>query len=690
MANNNIVSPGIYINETDQSFIPQGIIEAGAAIVGPTSKGPVQVPTVVTSYNDYVAKFGTTITSGTVAQGQSQYSFFNSTAAYTYFNNGGSTLLVSRAVNGNYTSAQASIGQISGSGAIGTTTDEILGSISQQVAGGVAATYTLVSSSAVTGGGTNVTASITLNSATNVSSITVTGQAGTFAVGSVITFPSQSLGDSDAGGTDLKVTLVQDDIVVNEPASFVLKTIAQGSDQNSATTTANSNGLFPSGSKENIRYEIRNANTGSGTFTLVIRRGDDDDNEKIILEQYDNLTLDPFDTNFIGKAIGTQFQTIANPGTTSAQVVQDGDFPNISKYVYVSSIQETPNYLDSAGNVRVATYPNALPQNTAAGASSKGFISATGGIAENAKFGKDIDSATNIQGIQPFDYTQSFYLLNDPQFNYTSIAAPGLNYKDDSTTLNILLTNTEARADALAILDLTDYGDATVANAVTQAKSINNSYATAYFPWLYCSDPLTGRLKWAPASTFIPGVYAFNDKVGEPWFAPAGLNRGALPTVLKTSLSLPKASRDTLYADKVNPITAFPRSGVVVFGQKTLQTKASALDRINVRRLLITVKQFLDQQAGNIVFEQNTVATRNNFLAIVNPYLESVQQRQGLYAFKVVMDETINTPAVIDRNELVGQVYLQPTKTAEFIILNFNVQPTGASFPEAGASAGGY
>ena len=92
--------------------------------------------------------------------------------------------------------------------------------------------------------------------------------------------------------------------------------------------------------------------------------------------------------------------------------------------------------------------------------------------------------------------------------------------------------------------------------------------------------------------------------------------------------------------------------------------------------MLINIKQFLDQQSGNVVFEANTQATRNNFLAIVNPYLESVQQRQGLYAFKVVMDETINTPAVIDRNELVGQVYLQPTKTAEFIILNFNVQPT--------------
>jgi hypothetical protein len=115
--------------------------------------------------------------------------------------------------------------------------------------------------------------------------------------------------------------------------------------------------------------------------------------------------------------------------------------------------------------------------------------------------------------------------------------------------------------------------------------------------------------------------------------------------------------------------------------KKTLQKKASALDRVNVRRLLIALKSYIVQVSDNLVFEQNTIATRNNFLATVNPYLESVQQRQGLFAFRVVMDETNNTPDVIDRNEMVGQIYLQPTKTAEFIILDFNVLPTGATFP---------
>jgi phage tail sheath protein FI len=179
----------------------------------------------------------------------------------------------------------------------------------------------------------------------------------------------------------------------------------------------------------------------------------------------------------------------------------------------------------------------------------------------------------------------------------------------------------------------------------------------------------------------IPGVYAFNDNSSEPWFAPAGINRGGLSTVIRPERKLSQSNRDTLYNAKVNPIASFPGVGTVVYGQKTLQTQASALDRVNVRRLLIALKSYIGQISQTLVFEQNTAATRNNFLAQVNPYLESVQQRQGLYAFKVVMDDSNNTPDVIDRNQMVGQIFLQPTKTAEFIILDFNVLPTGATFP---------
>jgi phage tail sheath protein FI len=162
------------------------------------------------------------------------------------------------------------------------------------------------------------------------------------------------------------------------------------------------------------------------------------------------------------------------------------------------------------------------------------------------------------------------------------------------------------------------------------------------------------------------------------------LNRGGLAGlgVTEAKTRLTHAERDRLYEDRINPIASFPNQGVVVFGQKTLQSKPSALDRINVRRLLIALRKFIASASQYLVFEQNTTATRNRFLNIVNPYLEQVQSNSGLSAFRVVMDESNNTADVIDRNQLVGQIYIQPTRTAEFIVLDFVVQPTGATFPE--------
>ena len=178
------------------------------------------------------------------------------------------------------------------------------------------------------------------------------------------------------------------------------------------------------------------------------------------------------------------------------------------------------------------------------------------------------------------------------------------------------------------------------------------------------------------------GIYAFNDKVAHPWFAPAGLNRGGIDVATQVERKLSQSERDTLYDSHINPIATFPGQGICVWGQKTLQKKNSALDRINVRRLLIKVKKFIASSSRFLVFEQNTAATRRRFLGIVNPYLENVQSQSGLNAFRVVMNETNNTPDTIDRNQLVGQLFLQPTRTAEFIVLDFTIQRSGATFPE--------
>jgi phage tail sheath protein FI len=194
-------------------------------------------------------------------------------------------------------------------------------------------------------------------------------------------------------------------------------------------------------------------------------------------------------------------------------------------------------------------------------------------------------------------------------------------------------------------------------------------------------DPATGKYVWVPASTLIPGVYANNDKIAAPWFAPAGINRGGLNNVSRAQYKLSQAQKDELYLSNINPLATMPKVGVVIYGQKTLQKGTSALDRVNVRRLLIELKGYIGQLADNIVFEQNTERTRSLFLSRVNPYLENIQQKQGLYAFRIVMDDSNNGPDVIDRNQLVGQIYIQPTKTAEFISLDFVVLPTGAEFP---------
>ena len=301
--------------------------------------------------------------------------------------------------------------------------------------------------------------------------------------------------------------------------------------------------------------------------------------------------------------------------------------------------------------------------------------------------GADI-TAGNVQGFNLTTSTSSGSvayskhinaLSNADEYDINMVVAPGVIRRLHSATATAILDMVEARSDAFYIMDTTAYSD-TITQAVTQADAMDTNYAATYYPWVKTVDTNTNKLISVPPSVLLPGVYASNDRVAAEWFAPAGLNRGGLTGAVTVLNRLTNAERDTLYEGKVNPIAQFPGTGIVVWGQKTLQDKPSALDRINVRRLLLTVRKYIASTSKYLIFEQNTATTRNKFLNIANPYLESIQQRQGLYAFKVVMDETNNTPDVIDRNILAGAIYLQPTKTAEFIKIDFNILPTGAAF----------
>ena len=262
------------------------------------------------------------------------------------------------------------------------------------------------------------------------------------------------------------------------------------------------------------------------------------------------------------------------------------------------------------------------------------------------------------------------------------LVTPGVIHRLHSTITNHAISKVESRADALYIMDSAAYSD-TVQTTIDTITNLDTNYVATYYPWVKMDDPSksSGTI-FVPPSVVIPGVIAFTDSVSHEWFAPAGLNRGGLTNVRMTKKKLTHTDRDELYEGRVNPIASFPGQGVVVFGQKTLQATPSALDRINVRRLLIRLKKFIASSSRFLVFEQNDSSTRSRFLNIVNPFLESVQSNSGLSAFKVVMDDSNNTPDVIDRNQLVGQIFIQPTRTAEFIVLDFSVLPTGAAFPE--------
>ena len=563
-----LLSPGVLARETDQSFIQGQPVQAGAAVIGPAAKGPVGIPTLVTSYSEYQAIFGSDVTSGS-----QQYEYLTQTSANNYFSQGGTSLLVTRVASGSFTGAS-----------------------------------------------------------------------------------STSVLNGDAS------------------SAFTLETLTEGEIANSSGSEGTNNALA-NGTKDNIRWEIQGSNTNNGTFSLLVRRGDDNSKQKNVLETFQGLSLDPKAPNYISKAIGDTSHTVEQDGT-DYYVKSNGTYVNKSKYIRVSAVNTpTVDYFDNNGTAKSAL-TGSIPAD-----GSGSFTGATGTLfgGQVAKFNGEI-SVANIQGLAQTDYTESINLLsNKDEYRYNLITAPGLNNSDHGTAVGLLVSTVESRQDAIAVIDLNGY-DTNVSTIVSDASGFDSSYAATYWPWLQTLNT-AGQTVWVPASAMIPGVYAFTDASSDAWFAPAGLTRGALGNVIKAERKLTSGNRDSLYSANVNPIATFPGSGVVVFGQKTLQKRSSALDRVNVRRLLIELKNYISQISDNLVFEQNSIATRNSFLTQVNPYLESIQQRQGLYAFKVVMDETNNTADVVDRNELVGQIYLQPTKTAEFILLDFNVLPTGATFP---------
>lgn len=269
-------------------------------------------------------------------------------------------------------------------------------------------------------------------------------------------------------------------------------------------------------------------------------------------------------------------------------------------------------------------------------------------------------------------------VANPDQVQGDTIAMPGQHNLQVTDKARQLVNE---RKDMFYVMDVSGSSRQEVI-ANLNSREIDDNYTACYYPDLILSDTVTNRQVRVPPSVGVMGALAYNDRFGQAFFAPAGLNRGGLTQfgITDTVDRLDHNDREALYGARVNPITRFPVEGIVIFGQKTMQLRPSSLDRVNVRRLLILAKRAVAGIARTLAFEPNNPATWNRFVNKVNPILEGYRNDQGINRFKVVMDSSTNTNDVIDRNEMKGKIFLEPTRAAEFITIDFVVTPSGVEF----------
>ena len=831
-----IISPGIFTRENDLSFLPQGVGAIGAAIIGPTEKGPAFIPTVVRSFSEFERRFGPLSPDTYVPQ-----------TVREYLRNAGSVTVCRVLAGGGYTfSATSSTLALvaSGSSTSGTSsvflgllypskcsagTPDLADSTVTDVAQDLGKTVTFVLS------GSNVTTTTVVGSINPSNSDYIFNKVGsspdnsksatdtfdgtpgythinfktlttkTLATGSSLTgwgHGTQKSWGYGSLGSDHNLLLV------TQSAAMVFSGEISRTEGYGYASTPNIQGQTTLGSVNLFKfhtldhgktlakeYKISIGNLKEpgdidgvqqhSTFSVILRKATDKDKAPYILEQFNNVNLNPDSPKYISRIIGDRYPQY---NETLSKVELLGNYPNQSKYIRVevteavgagsASPKQSPKGFAAVSDPvkasafgSIFTFPSAsyegvqttedsstapvvysargylgfkfsdkepdnenftlpLPDgNTAniAGAFSvenyyghpssslwSGSLSqsidstgATGPTNSQLKFsvpfqggddgmapftikktGANIQ-AGNLYGFDLSTSTATGYtaykkaidiLANQDEYDINMLAMPGVLHVLHPLVTNAGIDMCETRGDAFYVMDL-NIQEASVTTAVSNVSGTDTNYAAVYYPWVKVLDTAKNKPVLVPPSVIVPGAIAASDRIGAEWFAPAGLNRGVLGNVIEAKVRLNQAERDTLYNDKINPIATFPQTGVCIWGQKTLQERSTALDRINVRRLLITLKKFIASSSKYLVFEQNTLQTRLRFLNIVNPYLESVQQQQGLFAFRVVMDESNNTPDIVDRNQLVGAIYLQPAKTAEFIVLDFNVLPTGATFP---------
>lgn len=395
------------------------------------------------------------------------------------------------------------------------------------------------------------------------------------------------------------------------------------------------------------------------------------------------------DNRIAGDAGTTGLNSASKNFLVLVQAQDQGKSVYTTKEIF--NVSTDPNAIDDIGQPtfaeKVINEQSSFIRITA----SAGFEGITFPTAMSADVWYQLSGGTGTsETVTDADILNNYNLYSNPEeVNITMFIDGG---KSD-TTKNSLITLAESRLDCISILDCpkslvySQRGKETT-NLLTwsNANLPSSSYAAVYGNWIEIYDKWNRKYQWVPVSGYLAGIYAKTDDVRDAWWAPAGLNRAILTGVRRLAWNPSLGNRDMLYSNRINPIVSFSGQGKVVWGQKTLLSKSSAFDRINVRRLFIVLEKAISTACKYFLFEPNNPATRALIVNMITPFLRDVKARGGVYDFKVVSDDTVNTSERIDRNELWVNIFIKPTKTAEFIVLNFIATKTGASFTELAAA----
>jgi len=609
------LSPGIYTREIDFSFYVKQISTSSCGMIGVAEKGPIHQASLVTSWEQFVRKFGSYLQSGYLAY-----------AARLFFDNGGNVLYVTRIAHLTDPTDKNTLTAAKSSATLLDRKEATAGLVS-----GVLGTdqFTWL---AQTPGLTGNDISIALVAAGNDTplSVDVVDQAIT------VNLATDSLGDAISTADEVVAAIVGDEdasalvSVTTQDAGVVADlaeaNLAGGKDaQQTLKVSAINEGSW--GDKISVQIENGTLDVDTGFNVVVLYKN-------FVVEVFKDLSMDEASENHVELAINekSEYITVEDLGATSG-------IPTDRPLVGTFDLANGDDGLTDLSDVDFIGDPS---QHT---------------------------------GYYAFDEIDAVNMILVPGVTTANVIQNGIAYCENRKDLMMV-------ADAPVYLEPLEAVQFRRGEGVYDHAAFNSSYAALYYPWLEVIDPMTRKKKLLPPSGAVAGCYARNDEKSQVWYAPAGIDRGRIFNALSIGYKTSRGERDVLYPEGINVIASFPDSGINIWGQKTLQSQPSALDRVNVRRLMMYIEEAIAESSRFVVFEPNNPQTWRALIRLMNPFLQDIKDKGGFYDFRVQCDEETNTPAVIDRNEMVARIFVKPTKTAEFIELNFVLTTTGANFEE--------